>query len=220
MKALLNCFGRTATHVNSDGYVVFDSSAYGTYSVGIGAGIYRIVLIGGGGGGAHCRYGAGHSIFNYYAQGGVAATFDGYVQVTKDSTLTITLGKSGTTSNSMDAGQVSVYGVDGNPSSITGIPGVTLYCGPGTAGKVINGNQGTAGTMGSATISGANILRIDMNSNDHPITSVASAGVRNNLNYATNSVLGRGGGVSGNYVYQGGAPYCLILKVERENLGL
>ena len=61
MRMLLNSFGRVQTHVDNSGYVVFDSSTAGSHSVNIGAGVYRVVLVGAGGGGAHCRYGAGHS---------------------------------------------------------------------------------------------------------------------------------------------------------------
>lgn len=223
MRMLLNSFGRVQTHVDNSGYVVFDSSTAGSHNINIGAGVYRVVLVGAGGGGAHCRYGAGHSLFNYYAQGGVAATIDVYLKVTKDSAITINLGAHGNTGNNM-SGQVSVYGTDGATSSITGIPGVTLIAGPGTAGTVINGNQSNPGTMGTATISGANILRIDMNSNDHPIVSGSGGGRRSNVNYPTAATIGSGGGVTmaGNnvYIYHGGVSYCFIQKVEREQNGL
>ena len=220
MTSLLHSFGRTLTHVNNSGCIIFNSTDSGTYSAVLGAGVYHIILIGAGGGGAHCRYGAGHDLFDYYGQGGVAATIEVYIRVLSKTTITITLGAHGITGNSIGQGQVSVYGTDGAASSITGIANTTLYCGPGTAGKVISGNQPSAGVMGDAVISGPTILRILMNSNEHRIASGTVASYVRNSNYMTNYYYGRGGGAVLSTNYDGGVPFCFIEKIEREQYGV
>ena len=103
---------------------------------------------------------------------------------------------------------------------LKGIANTTLYCGPGTAGKVINGNQPSAGVMGDAVISGPTILRILMNSNEHRIASGTVSSYVRNSNYMTNYYYGRGGGAVLSYNYDGGVPFCFIEKIEREQYGV
>lgn len=220
MPSLLHCFGRTTTHIDHDGLVVFESNDTGSYNVGLGAGAYYVVLIGGGGGGAYCHYAAGHDLFDYYAQGGVAATFQGYLQVMNDCDVVVTLGDRGQTNSAISQGQVDVSGTSGTSSSIVGIPDITLSAGGGTFGKIVGGNSRTAGTMGVLTIFGSHFLKVDMNSNEHLIWSSTAAGYRRNTNYPTNNIFGQGGGRVNGYSgtdVLGGKPYCLIEKVEREH---
>lgn len=210
MSRLLNCFGRVETEVDTSGYPLLDTSVAGTHTVEMGPGIYRIVLIGGGGGGAKMRWAAGHDVFYRYAKGGVGATLDFYFELTQVTTATVTLGHGGTTDS--PGADVDVYGANGVGSSITGIPGFTIACGPGTGGYIVSRTP-TAGIMGTATLSGPLIMKVDMNSNDHPITSTTTAGTRSNTNWPTQSALGRGGGCTagqGGYIYPGGAAYCYI----------
>ena len=51
MSKLLNCFGKVNALVNSNGVVLLETSVSGTHTLDLGNGIYRIVLIGAGGGG-------------------------------------------------------------------------------------------------------------------------------------------------------------------------
>lgn len=220
MSKFLNCFGRVNALVNSNGVVLLETSVAGTYNLDLGQGIYRIVLIGGGGGGGKTYYAAGHEILYRYAKGGVAATADLYVDVPIDCTATITLGVGGR-SDSRTSG-ADTTATDGTGSSIIGIPNLVLNCGPGTAGNVVS-RTGYPGSMGNLTLSGDAILRVDMNSNEHPITSTATSGVRANTNWPTNTVLGRGGGCSAGtdgYIYAGGPAYCLIRYYNRNYFNL
>lgn len=217
MSKFLNCFGKVNALVNSNGVVLLDTTESGTHTLDMGQGIYRIVLIGGGGGGAGMRYGEGHTLFKRYAKGGVAATTDFFLDVPTDCTATIVIGSGGT---SDERGDADTTATDGTPSYITGIPGLVLHCGNGTAGNV-RSRTGYPGTMGSLTLESDNILRVDMNSNEHPITSTATAGVRANTNWPTNTVYGRGGGVIiGTAIYLGGTGYCLVRYYNRNYFNL
>lgn len=216
MSKFLNCFGRVNALVNSNGVVLLDSTESGTHILDLGQGIYRIALIGGGGGGAKMQYAAGHNLFNVYAKGGVAATADFWLDITQDCTATVVVGSGGAPDS---RGDTDTTATNGTPSYITGIPGLTLYCGNGTAGNVYSRNS-SPGTMGTLTLQSNDILRVDMNSNEHPITSTATAGVRPNTNWPTNTIYGRGGGVSGNYLYYGGTGYCLIRYYNRNYFNL
>lgn len=220
MSKLLNCFGKVNALVNSNGVVLLETSVAGTYNLDLGQGIYRIVLIGGGGGGGKTYWTAGHEVLYRYAKGGVAATADLYVDVPIDCTATITLGLGGNT-DSRTSGE-NTNATSGTGSSIIGIPNLVLNCGPGTAGNIVS-KTSYPGTMGNLTLSGSAILRVDMNSNEHPITSTATAGVRSNTNWPTNATLGRGGGCSagtGGYIYNGGPAYCLIRYYNRNYFNL
>lgn len=220
MSKLLNCFGKVNALVNSNGVVLLETSVTGTHTLDLGQGIYRIVLIGGGGGGGKTYWGAGHTTLYRYAKGGVGATVDMYVDVPLDCTATITLGDGGS-SNSRTSG-ADTTATNGTGSSITGIPNLVVNCGPGTAGNIVS-KTGYPGTMGALTLSGDAILRVDMNSNEHPITSTATSGVRANTNWPTNTALGRGGGCSagiGGFVYNGGSAYCLIRYYNRNYFNL
>lgn len=220
MSKLLNCFGKVNALVNSNGLVLLETSVAGTHTLDLGQGIYRIVLIGGGGGGGKTYWGAGHTILYRYAKGGVAATADLYVDVPTDCTATITLGVGGSSDSRISGADTTA--TDGTGSSIIGIPNLVLNCGPGTAGNVISRTD-YPGTMGNLTLSGDAILRVDMNSNEHPITSTATSGVRANTNWPTNTALGRGGGCSagtGGTQWAGGAPYCLIRYYNRNYFNL
>lgn len=220
MSKLLNCFGKVNALVNSNGVILLETSTPGTYNLDLGNGIYRIALIGGGGGGGKTYWGAGHTILYRYAKGGVAATADLYVDVPTNCTATITLGAGGS-SNSTTSG-ADTAATNGSASSIIGIPNLVLNCGPGTAGN-ISSQTSYPGTMGELTLSGDAILRVDMNSNEHPLTSTATSGVRANTNWPTNTALGRGGGCSSGIsgtVWNGGAPYCLIRYYNRNYFNL
>lgn len=220
MSKFLNCFGRVNALVNSNGVVLLETSVAGTYNLDLGQGIYRIVLIGGGGGGGKTYWGAGHTFIYRYAKGGVAATADLYVDVPIDCTATITLGAGGH-SDSRTSG-ADTTATDGTGSSIIGIPNLVLNCGPGTAGNVVS-RTSYPGSMGNLTLSGDAILRVDMNSNEHPITSTTASGVRVNINWPTNRALGRGGGCAagpGGYIYAGGPAYCLIRYYNRNYFNL
>lgn len=209
MSRLLNCFGRIETEVDTSGYSLLDTLVAGEYQVEMGPGIYRIVLIGGGGGGGKMRWAAGHEAFYRYAQGGVGATLDFYFELTQATTATVTVGSGGHSDSRGDADTTATGGTD---SSITGIPGLVVSCGAGTAGNIVSRTP-TAGTMGTAVLTGATIIRVDMNSNEHPIVSTTTSGIRANINWPTQSILGRGGGCSagqGVYIYEGGAAYCYI----------
>lgn len=219
MSKLLNCFGKVNALVNSNGVVLLETSVAGTYNLDLGQGIYRIALIGGGGGGGKMYWAAGHEIFYRYAKGGVGATADLYVDVPTNCTATITVGAGG---HSDSRGDADTTALDGTGSSIVGIPNLVLNCGYGTAGNVVS-RTGHPGTMGNLTLSGDAILRVDMNSNEHPITSTATSGVRANTNWPTNTVLGRGGGCSagqGGSVWGGGVGYCLIRYYNRNYFNL
>lgn len=215
MSKLLNCFGRVNALVNSNGVILLETSTPGTYNLDLGNGIYRIALIGGGGGGGKTYWASGHTILYRYAKGGVAATADLYVDVPTDCTATITLGAGGSSDSRTSGADTTATG--GSASSIVGIPNLVLNCGPGTAGN-ISSQTSYPGTMGSLTLSGDAILRVDMNSNDHPLVSTATSGTRANTNWPTQSSLGRGGGCSsgiGGTIWNGGAPYCLIRYYNR-----
>lgn len=218
MPRLLNSFGRTRTYVNNDGYVVFDSTTAGTYSVDLGAGIYNVILIGGGGGGAYCHYGSGHSILEFCTQGGVAGTIECIIRVRKDVTATLVLGNGGTTNTLLSQGNVS--GDDGMVSSISGIEQVTLVAGRGTGGSISNGSYTTPGIMGTNTIGGDEVLKVIMDSNEHLIVSDSVKGPARNRNYQPNVFYGRGGGIAGTgltpTIYAGGVPYCRIKKIETD----
>ena len=211
MAKFLNCFGKVNALVNSNGVALLDTTESGTHTVEMGQGIYRIVLIGGGGGGAHMQWAAGHELFHRYAKGGVAATTDFWLDVPNNCTATVVIGSGGAPDSRGDSDTTAT---DGTPSYITGIPGLTLHCANGTAGNVYS-HTGYPGTMGVLTLQSDDLLRVDMNSNEHPITSTATQGVRANTNWPTNTVYGRGGGVSGNYLYYGGTGYCLIRYYNR-----
>lgn len=220
MSKFLNCFGRVNALVNSNGVVLLETSVTGTHTLDLGQGIYRIVLIGGGGGGGKTYWAVGHEFVYRYAKGGVAATADLYVDVPIDCTATITLGAGGH-SDSRNSG-ADTTATDGTGSSIIGIPNLVLNCGPGTAGNVVS-RTSYPGSMGNLTLSGDAILRVDMNSNEHPITSTAASGVRANTNWPTNTALGRGGGYSagnGATLWSGGASYCLIRYYNRNYFNL
>lgn len=220
MSKLLNCFGKVNALVNSNGVVLLETSTPGTYNLDLGQGIYRIALIGGGGGGGKTYWAAGHEVFYRYAKGGVAATADLYVDVPIDCTATITIGSGGHTDSRTSGEDTTATG--GTGSSIVGIPNLVLNCGPGTAGNIVS-KTGYPGTMGNLTLSGSAILRVDMNSNEHPIVSTATAGPRSNTNWSTNVTLGRGGGCSagtGGYIYGGGPAYCLIRYYNRNYFNL
>ena len=219
MSRLLNCFGKINALVNSNGVVLLEANAAGTYNLDLGQGIYRIVLIGGGGGGAKMYWAAGHEVFYRYAKGGVAATADVYVDVPTNCSATIVVGTGG---SSDSRGNYDTTATDGAPSYITGIPNLVLNCGNGTAGNIYS-HTSTPGTMGNLTLSGDAILRVDMNSNDHPIISTATSGVRTNTNWPTNTAFGRGGGCSagqGGTVWSGGVGYCLIRYYNRNYFNL
>lgn len=218
MPNLLNSFGRIKTYVNNNGYVVFDSTTAGTYSINLGAGIYNVILIGGGGGGAYCHFGSGHSIIETWAQGGVAGTIDCVIRVEKDVTATLVLGAGGKT-NTLISSQGDVSGLDGADSRLSGIPQVSLVAGHSTGGVIVNGYSTTPGTMGSNIISGSEILKINMDSNEHPIVSGSVRGPARNTNYSPNVFYGRGGGTTAGItptIYEGGIPYCHIEKIETD----
>lgn len=210
MSKLLNCFGRVETEVDASGYSLLETSTAGTYSVQMAPGIYRIVLIGSGGGGAKTVWGAGHSLFYAYAQGGVGATADIYVEVNNTVTATVVIGARGTSDNRTAGADTSA--TSGNAAYITGIPNLVLNCGAGTAGNIVS-QVGHPGSMGWLNLSGSAIKQIDMNSNEHQITSSAVSNPRNNTNWPTYPAYGRGGGVSAGSVsvtYHGGTGYCYI----------
>lgn len=210
MSRLLNCFGRIETEVDTSGYPLIDTSVPGQYEIEMGPGIYRIVLIGGGGGGAKTQWAAGHNLFYAYAQGGVAATADFFIETTVACIASITVGAGGASDYRLSGAGTTA--TNGNSSYILGIPDLTVNCGPGTAGYTA-ANTATPGTMGVLTLEGSSIIKVDMNSNEHPITSSTSYSVRNNLNWPTASNLGRGGGAtagSGGTVWNGGPGYVLI----------
>jgi hypothetical protein len=220
MSKLLNCFGKVNALVNSNGVVLLETSTPGTYNLDLGNGIYRIALIGGGGGGGKTYWAAGHEIFYRYAKGGVGATVDMYVDVPLDCTATITVGGGGH-SDSRTSG-ADTTATDGTGSSIIGIPNLVVSCGYGTAGNIVS-KTGYPGTMGALTLSGDAILRVDMNSNEHPITSTATSGVRANTNWPTDTSRGRGGGCSagtGGTIWGGGAGYVLIRYYNRNYFNL
>ena len=220
MSKMLNCFGRVNALVNSNGVVLLETSTPGTYNLDLGNGIYRIALIGGGGGGGKTYWAAGHTIFYRYAKGGVAATADLYVDVPLDCTATITVGDGGHSDSRTSGADTTATG--GSASSIIGIPNLVLNCGPGTAGN-ISSQTSYPGTMGALTLSGDAILRVDMNSNEHPITSTSTSGVRANTNWPTDTSRGRGGGCSagtGGTIWGGGSGYVLIRYYNRNYFNL
>lgn len=209
MSRLLNSFGRVETEVDTSGYALLDTTVPGVYEVEMGPGIYRIVLIGGGGGGGKSRWAVGHDLLYAYARGGVAATADLYMELTQTAIATVTVGRGGTSDY---RGDMDSTATDGETSSILGIPNFELICGKGTAGNVYS-HVGYPGTMGQVEVSGTTIMRIDMNSNEHPIPSTATSGTRTNLNWPTQATLGRGGGCAAGLsgtVYGGGSGYAYI----------
>lgn len=174
----------------------------------LGAGKYRIDIIGGGGGGGFCYY--SDTTPHYAGDGGCGGTLSVYLTINNPLTLTLTTGCGGncrmgrlSTSSTTVAG-----GYNGANSTVTAPTGLSLVASAGTGGKVSgNGKSNAPGVMGTCSVSGsttaAEVTVISNNPNNiisitenRAITSSevnTDYSVRN-INWPENDLMGSGGG--------------------------
>lgn len=168
----------------------------GTYSVYMIPGVYDITACAPGGGGV-CGYNGRTGTYSGRARGGVGGTVRVRVRVNSACTATVTIpstvGRAGHWHGSpsvfnqdwVNAGEAWTAPTAGE-TTITGIPGLSLTCYGGTGasfyGTTNASGTGTPGVQGGVAISGSAIISVSVNSNNTPITSLASTGIQPNTN--------------------------------------
>ena len=172
-KGYIGVGGLARVFYTGDPVLIFESSTIGTYTETLSAGTYEITLIGGGGG-ASGRKCTTNSTY-HYAQGGVGGTIQITAKLTAAATVTIVVGKGGTTGtgsfSSASGGTVS--GPAGVASTVTGFTNLTLSAGGGTGASTratsTTGCTRTVGVIGTNTASGTALLSTLIN-NPNPCT--------------------------------------------------
>lgn len=203
-KGYIGISGMARVFYTGDPVLIYENAVAGTYSLALSAGTYEITLIGGGGG-ASGRKCTTNSTY-HYAQGGVGGTIQVTAKLTAAATITIVVGKGGTTNmgSYSSASGGTVTGVAGSASTITNFTNLTLSAGGGTAGSTratsTTGCTRTPGVIGTNTASGTALISTLIN-NPNACTaaqasSTASArtGVgRVNDNWPDNTAYGQSG---------------------------
>ena len=203
-KGYIGISGMARVFYTGDPVLIYENAVAGTYTLALSAGTYEITLIGGGGG-ASGRKCTTNSTY-HYAQGGVGGTLQVTAKLTAAATITIVVGKGGTTGtgsfSSASGGTVS--GTAGAASTITGFTNLTISAGGGTGASTratsTTGCTRTVGVIGTNSVSGTAYLTTLIN-NPNPCTpsqtsSTASArtGVgRDNDNWPDNVDYGKSG---------------------------
>lgn len=175
----------------------------GTHDVKLDAGQYQITVIGGGGGAALLNTGGYYGL----AKGGVGGTLTAIVNIPVRQTITLNVGSGGTSTINSGA---TAAGTAGNNTSISGIDGVVMIAGGGTAATVTPGGYTgvkVQGVQGTNTVSGVLEILAD---NTNKITSIQrtrtpnnpntnAGGGQANTNWPDNTSAGCGGDVAWNY---------------------
>ena len=173
-KGYIGIGGLARVFYTGDPVLIYENSAAGTYTLALSAGTYEITLIGGGGGasGRKCTTNTTY----HYAQGGVGGTIQVTAKLTAAATITIVVGKGGTTGTGSfsSASGGTVTGTAGTASTITGFTNLSISAGGGTAASTratsTTGCTRTVGVIGTNTASGTALLSTLIN-NPNPCTS-------------------------------------------------
>lgn len=168
----------------------------GTYYVYMIPGVYDITACAPGGGGV-CGYNGRTGSYSGRAQGGVGGTVRIRVAVHSACTATVYIppivsgaghwhgSPSVYNQDWVNAGEAWTAETAGN-TTITGIPNLALTCYGGTGasfyGTTNASGTGTPGVQGWVGVSGSAIISTSINSNNTPITSLQTTGVRDNTN--------------------------------------
>lgn len=185
--------------LNNRESVQYDFTTSGAHSLDIKAGTYDVWLVAGGAGGALIYNNS--TTMKYVAKGGVGGVICARINIPRDLTITINVGRGGVSRMVRTSEGSSATGDNGQNSSITGIPNLTLVAGGGTSASA-SVNNPVAGIQGTNTATGANLVRIIENNVNTIISEAGQSSstqrlVRNqaNTNWAENTDKGSGGTV-------------------------